>query len=94
MSYSCIGNFIYSNYKQALDILQYDGATFALLAEKLKITSEDCERYLQEERKYLEKRKCEPPKVANMLAYAKALANLERYGYVSVLFSGILSHMS
>ncbi|KAI0684967.1 hypothetical protein C8T65DRAFT_712851 [Cerioporus squamosus] len=51
------GNFIYNNYKQALDIIRIDGEA---------ITHEDAERYLTEER-------AEPPEVAQKIDYVEAL---------------------
>ncbi|RDX41764.1 hypothetical protein OH76DRAFT_1363941, partial [Lentinus brumalis] len=73
-------NFIHGNYKQALDIITNDSSDFNVLAEKLQITHEDCERYLGEEREYLSKRKTEPAEVAAKIDYIAALLRLKDAG--------------
>ncbi|TBU29313.1 hypothetical protein BD311DRAFT_661455, partial [Dichomitus squalens] len=74
------GNFIFQNYKQALEIIANDSAAFAELATRLKITGADCEDYLQQEREYLEKRKQEPKDVTDKVEYLQALLSLEKAG--------------
>ncbi|KAI1781971.1 hypothetical protein LXA43DRAFT_907171 [Ganoderma leucocontextum] len=75
------GNFIHQNYKQALEIIRNDGAAFTELAARLKITGADCERYLREERAYLERRKQEPKEVTRKIEYIQALLAFEKAGY-------------
>ncbi|PIL29409.1 hypothetical protein GSI_09461 [Ganoderma sinense ZZ0214-1] len=72
------GNFIFQNYKQALEIIQNDGTAFAELSARLKIT--DCEAYLRQEREYLEKRKREPKEVTTRIEYIQALLAYETAG--------------
>ena len=52
---TCTGNFIFRNYRQALNIIKNDGTMFAEFSVHLKITPADCESYLEQERDYLEK---------------------------------------
>ena len=74
------GNFIFQNYKQALEIIRNDGTTFAELSAHLKITGADCENFLREEREYLEKRKREPKDVTTKIEYVRALLALRAAG--------------
>ncbi|KAL6299353.1 hypothetical protein BKA93DRAFT_819932 [Sparassis latifolia] len=54
------GNFIYNNYKQALDIIMQDSEVLDVLSEELNIGPAEYERYLEEEREYLSGlKKCE-----------------------------------
>ncbi|KAF9472022.1 hypothetical protein BDN70DRAFT_909241 [Pholiota conissans] len=43
-------NFIYQNYRQALEKISVDGKSLADLSVRLKVTNADYERYLEEER--------------------------------------------
>ncbi|PIL35238.1 hypothetical protein GSI_03028 [Ganoderma sinense ZZ0214-1] len=74
------GNFIYQNYRQALDILENDGAAFAELAARLNITGDDCEKYLCDEREYLERCQREPKHVTDGIEYVQALMALKKAG--------------
>ncbi|KAH9923875.1 uncharacterized protein B0H18DRAFT_878327 [Fomitopsis serialis] len=58
------GNFIYNNYRQALDIIQEDGCVLAALSAELNTSDNDYEEYLRQEREYLRGRKAEPPEKA------------------------------
>ncbi|RPD53405.1 hypothetical protein L226DRAFT_548449 [Lentinus tigrinus ALCF2SS1-7] len=66
------GNFIYNNYKQALNILSIDAEAFDVLARQLSITHQDCDQYLEQEQEYLAKCKTEPPEVAVKIDYIAA----------------------
>jgi hypothetical protein len=48
-----IGNFIYQNYRQALERIEIDSPQLAALSSRLEIGPDDFERYLEEERAYL-----------------------------------------
>ena len=48
-----LGNFIYQNYRQALERIQIDTPQLAALSTQLGIGPDDFERYLEEEWAYL-----------------------------------------
>ena len=48
-----LGNFIYQNYRQALEQIQIDTPQLATLSTRLGIGPDDFERYLEEEWAYL-----------------------------------------
>ena len=48
-----LANFIYQNYRQALDIIQIDSPRLAELSQKLGADKDDYENYLKQERDYL-----------------------------------------
>ncbi|KAH9931426.1 uncharacterized protein B0H18DRAFT_1083452 [Fomitopsis serialis] len=77
-----LGNFIYNNYRQALDIIQEDGCVLAALSAELNTSDNDYEEYLRQEREYLRGRKAEPPEVSRKLMYLEALRRLEDAGYL------------
>lgn len=71
------GNFIYNNYRQALDILSTSKANLSLLEERLGTTSDDYERYLLEERQYLASLKKEPEDALRKVEYMEKLEKLK-----------------
>ncbi|KAF8185649.1 hypothetical protein BJ912DRAFT_797325, partial [Pholiota molesta] len=54
------GNFIFQNYRQALEKIATDSRQLAALSERLKTTDADYEQYLQDEREHLLTLKSEP----------------------------------
>jgi hypothetical protein len=58
------GNFIYQNYKQALDKIQTDSAQLQVLSAQLGTGPEDYESYLKSEREYLLRLQTEPDNVS------------------------------
>ncbi|KAH9923377.1 uncharacterized protein B0H18DRAFT_1085727 [Fomitopsis serialis] len=75
------GKFLYNNYKQALKIISNETKVFEVLGRQLGTTPADYEKYLVEERAYLEGLKSEPPEVARRLDYIEALMMLADTGY-------------
>ncbi|KAL0567338.1 hypothetical protein V5O48_014650, partial [Marasmius crinis-equi] len=72
------GNFIYQNYRQALERLAGDGPLFRELCEKWDITEEDCERFLEEEREHLSKVFQDPPDLVAKLDYVELLQKVDK----------------
>ena len=70
-------NFLYNNYKQALNIL-YDGQnTLPQLMHELGITSEAVfEQWLEEEKVYLQSLRSEPEEETLQMEYLQKLVNL------------------
>ena len=73
-----LGNFIYQNYRQALDRIQTSGERLSILGSKLGTTSEDYETYLKNERKYLQDLRVEPPEDVEKADYIDHLTKLYR----------------
>ena len=48
-----VGNFIYQNYRQALEVLSLCTNDLKVLESKIKTTPSDYETFICEERKYL-----------------------------------------
>ncbi|KAG1780720.1 hypothetical protein EV702DRAFT_1023402 [Suillus placidus] len=75
--YANISNFLYHNYKQALDILSDGDATLPVLMRDLKLTDESIfERWLEEEKVYLESLTREPEDETLQMEYWQKLVNL------------------
>ena len=55
-----LANFIYQNYRQALEIIQIDSPRLAELSQKLGASKDDYEKYLKQERDYLASLRSEP----------------------------------
>ena len=72
------GNFIYQNYRQALEKLETNSNNLAILAAKLGMTSDDYESYLQSERDYLKNLRVEPAEVVQAADYVGHLVKLHR----------------
>ncbi|KIN95760.1 hypothetical protein M404DRAFT_934427, partial [Pisolithus tinctorius Marx 270] len=76
--YASISNFIYSNYKQALSIIQDCEFVLPSLKCELGVTADtEFTRWLQEERNYLEGLEMEPLNETLQMEYWRALVNLE-----------------
>jgi hypothetical protein len=73
-----LGNFIYQNYRQALDRIQTSSERLRILGSKLGTTSEDYETYLENERKYLQDLRVEPPEDVEKADYIDHLTKLYR----------------
>ncbi|KAH7914663.1 hypothetical protein BJ138DRAFT_999608 [Hygrophoropsis aurantiaca] len=75
--YQNLSNFLYNNYKQALNIL-YDGQnTLPQLMHELGITSEAVfEQWLEEEKVYLQSLRSEPEEETLQMEYLQKLVNL------------------
>ncbi|KIO07397.1 hypothetical protein M404DRAFT_23899 [Pisolithus tinctorius Marx 270] len=76
--YASILNFIYSNYKQALSIIQDCEFVLPSLKHELGVTADtEFTTWLQEERNYLEGLEMEPLNETLQMEYWRALVNLE-----------------
>ncbi|KAI6156950.1 hypothetical protein BKA82DRAFT_25914 [Pisolithus tinctorius] len=76
--YASISNFIYSNYKQALSIIQDCEFVLPSLKCELGVTADtEFTMWLQEERSYLEGLEMEPLNETLQMEYWRALVNLE-----------------
>ena len=73
-----LGNFIYQNYRQALEWIQISSDHLRILASQLGTTSEDYESYLKNECDYLQNLCVEPSEVAEKADYIDHLAKLYR----------------
>jgi hypothetical protein len=73
-----LGNFIYQNYRQALEKLETNSNNLTILAAKLGTTSEDYELYLQSEQEYLKNLRVEPAEVVQAASYVDHLVKLYR----------------
>jgi len=80
-----LGNFIYQNYRQALEKIDIDSRKLGALSAKLKTTSADYEQYLTDERQYLRALKTEPIEVVLTADYMELLHKLYDYKYVTML---------
>ncbi|ESK82955.1 hypothetical protein Moror_11811 [Moniliophthora roreri MCA 2997] len=69
-------NFIYQNYCQALKRLETDVPVFERACQKLNLTPEACETFLEEEREHFNKVFEEPPNEAQTRDYAELLQKL------------------
>ncbi|KAG1726723.1 uncharacterized protein EDB91DRAFT_1339607 [Suillus paluster] len=75
--YANISNFLYHNYKQALDVLNDGDVTLPILMEDLKLTDKSIfERWLEEEKVYLEGLTQEPGDETLHMEYWQKLVNL------------------
>lgn len=83
-------NFIYQNYRQALEKIQTDGRLLAALSVCLKTTNADYERYLEEERYYLKLLQVEPDTVQTTADYMELLVKLDSLQYVRYSFLRLL----
>ena len=70
-------NFIYQNYRQALEKIQIDGVLLANLSVRLGTSNNDYERYLEEERKYLNDLQVEPEEYQFSADYLDLLMKLD-----------------
>ena len=76
-------NFLFNNYKQALDIIAADRASLAALCTKTPMITEDFERYFQSEKAYLQVLTKPCPDEENTVMYMNTLMKLRvtRYEY-------------
>ena len=72
------GNFIYQNYRQALETIRFNGEKLAVLSAKLGTTAADFEGYLISEREYLQGLTMEPPEVVRRANYMEHLIKLDQ----------------
>ncbi|KAK1215201.1 hypothetical protein PQX77_022207 [Marasmius sp. AFHP31] len=73
------GNFIYQNYRQALDRIANDTPLFAELCEQYDLSGAGCELLLQEETKHLTREVEESPELAARLDYIEMLQKLSKH---------------
>ncbi|KAG1797356.1 uncharacterized protein HD556DRAFT_1267601 [Suillus plorans] len=75
--YANLSDFLYNNYRQALDILNDGSTTLPNLMRDLKVADETVfERWLEEEKVYLQGLTQEPADETLQMEYWKTLANL------------------
>ncbi|KAL0063569.1 hypothetical protein AAF712_009486 [Marasmius tenuissimus] len=77
------GNFIYQNYRQALNRISIDEPLFSELCKEYNITGVDCERFLKEETEHLAREQTESPEVAARLDYVELLQKLAKHKQAS-----------
>ncbi len=68
-----LANFLYQNYRQALQILENEGHAMSVAENVTRCKREDFPRYLQEELLYLDSLKADPPELTARIEYANAL---------------------
>lgn len=66
-------NFLLQNYRQALQILEYEERAVSLAEVIASCNRRDFPQFLQEERTYLESLKADPPELTAQIDYANAL---------------------
>ncbi|KIY42821.1 hypothetical protein FISHEDRAFT_7889, partial [Fistulina hepatica ATCC 64428] len=76
--YASSGKFLYSNYREALRRILRNSAQLSSLESTLHTTSEDYERYLNEERAYFASLVKEPVEVAQRFEYFETLQKLQK----------------
>lgn len=76
------GNFIYQNYRQALERIEIDAPRLAALSTKLRIGAKDYERYLDLERAYLAALQTEPEEEKATVDYMEHLFELDNLKWV------------
>ncbi|KIY48270.1 hypothetical protein FISHEDRAFT_43570 [Fistulina hepatica ATCC 64428] len=82
--YTNHGKFLFHNYRAALQRIEDNKLQLAMLEKQLHTSGEDYERYLQEERTYLDGLKKEPPETAQRFEYMEALDKLRKAEYVII----------
>ncbi|KAJ7691944.1 hypothetical protein B0H17DRAFT_871604, partial [Mycena rosella] len=70
------GNFIFQNYRQALEKISTNTQLLEDLERTLKMCAADYEKYLNDEKEYFLSRKSEPPEVAETIEYMDLLMKL------------------
>ena len=80
---SSVGNFIYQNYRQALEILSLCTNDLKLLESKIKTSPSDYETFICEEREYLAALKKERPEIDKGAEYIMLLDKLTKATYVT-----------
>jgi len=66
-------NFLYQNYRQALQILEHEKHAVAVVEDIAGCSHQDFPQFLQEELWYLNSLKADQPKVTAQMKYANAL---------------------
>ncbi|KAL0575876.1 hypothetical protein V5O48_006098 [Marasmius crinis-equi] len=74
----CERNFLYQNYRQALERVAADEPLFREFCEKWDVTEQDCERFLEEEREHLSKVYLDPPELVAKLDYVELLQKVDK----------------
>ena len=74
--YENLGKFIYNNYRQALEILAKDGPLLETMRKDKGFTGETYERWMDEERQWLEDLRREPEADSLRCLYLEALEKL------------------
>ena len=82
MSHSQSGNFIFQNYRQALDKIESESRQLSALAARLKTTDADYESYIKAERDHLLALKSEPVEVQHAIDYVELLVKVQELKYV------------
>jgi hypothetical protein len=77
-----LGEFIYQNYRQAVEKIQLDEEKLAILLAQLGMTDADYEGYLRSEHNYLKSLQVEPVEVAHTADYMELLIKLYHVQYV------------
>ncbi|KAJ7440713.1 hypothetical protein B0H11DRAFT_1750555, partial [Mycena galericulata] len=75
--YVASGNFVFQNYRQAVEKITENALQLRVLEERLHTTGVDYEKDLVDERAHLEALKREPPDVAKTIDYIELLGKLE-----------------
>ncbi|KAJ8087277.1 hypothetical protein PM082_006107 [Marasmius tenuissimus] len=73
------GNFIFQNYRQAVERIATDGPLLSELCQEYGISEDDCERFLREETEHFSREYQESPEVATWLDYLELLQKLMRH---------------
>lgn len=76
------GNFIYQNYRQALEKIAFNRAQLSVLEESLGTTSEDYEQDHISEIKYFQSLRSEPQQIQVTADYMDWLHKLDTAKYV------------
>ncbi|KAJ7086900.1 hypothetical protein B0H15DRAFT_950408 [Mycena belliarum] len=71
------GNFIFQNYRQAVEKITLNMVKLHVLEEQLHTTAADYEKDLKDEAQHLESLKHEPPEVARTVEYMELLGKYE-----------------
>ena len=81
-SLSQSGNFIFQNYRQALDKIVSESQQLAAIAARLKTMDADYESYIQAERDHLQSLKSEPVEIQHAINYVELLQKVQELKYV------------
>ena len=85
-----VGNFIFQNYRQALEKIASSIPQLAALESKLKTTDADYEGYLNAKRAHLQALKTEPEGVQRAIDYMEILSKVEKC--LSVIITHVLCY--
>lgn len=85
-----LGTFIYNNYRQATRTVCELAPQLHALCKELKCTPEDFERYLDDERCYLDGLRSEPAQAEMKFQYLDALQRLEMAMYAFHIYRNLL----